>query len=67
MLGNLKTPDNSHLNDGKRKFHYFRDFSMSKRGAPKFRDLEEDFPGKYPKWRILENFQVLTKIKISKT
>ncbi len=44
MSGIVKTPDNSHLNDGKRKFHYFRDFSMSKRGAPKFHNLEEDFP-----------------------
>ncbi len=44
MSGNLKTPDNSHLNDGKRKFHYFRDFSMSKREAPKVYNLEEDFP-----------------------
>ena len=43
MSGNLKTPDNSHLNDGKRKFHYFRDFSMSKRGAPKVHNLEEEF------------------------
>ena len=44
MSGIIKTPDNSHLNDGKRKFHYFRDFLMSKRGAPKFHILEEDFP-----------------------
>ena len=44
MSGIVKTPDNSHLNDGKRKFHYFRDFSMSKRGAPKVYNLEEDFP-----------------------
>jgi hypothetical protein len=44
MSGIVKTPDNSHLNDGKRKFCYFRDFSMSKRGAPKFHISEEDFP-----------------------
>ncbi len=44
MSGIIKTPDNSHLNDGKRKFYYFRDFSMSKKGAPKFHISEEDFP-----------------------
>ncbi len=40
----VKNPDISHLNDGKRKFNYFRDFSMSKRGAPKFHISEEYFP-----------------------